>query len=185
MAAFTEKAIKESFKKLLAERPLSQITVKDIVADCGINRNTFYYHFEDIPKLIEKIIMEDFEAVIRDYPAVEKIEDCLNAVVESALQKKHVVLHIYDSVNREIYEQYLWKVCDYAIDSYMTVILNGRKIRESDLAVIKKYLASVGFGIISGWLRTGMSEDIRGMLDRICEIKKGMVEQMIARCEES
>ena len=41
-------AIMESVLKLLEERPLSKITVKDIVDECGINRNTFYYHFEDI-----------------------------------------------------------------------------------------------------------------------------------------
>ena len=45
MANFTRKAIKEAFLKLLNQRPLSQITVKDIVEDCGINRNSFYYHF--------------------------------------------------------------------------------------------------------------------------------------------
>ncbi len=59
MANFTKKAIRESFLKLLTQRPLSQITVKDIVADCGINRNTFYYYFEDISNLIENIVEED------------------------------------------------------------------------------------------------------------------------------
>ena len=59
MANFTRNAIKSSFMKLLNDRPLSQITVKDIVNDCGVNRNTFYYYFHDIPSLIEDIIMED------------------------------------------------------------------------------------------------------------------------------
>ena len=185
MASFTEKAIRESFLKLLMERPLSQITVKDIVSDCGVNRNTFYYHFEDIPELLEKIIMEDFEGVIREYPTVEKIEDCLDAVIGRALQKRQAVLHIYNSVNREISAQYLWKVCDYAADTYVTTIVKGRRIRESDLAVIKEYFASLCFGVVSGWLRKGMREDIRVMLDRMCEIKKGMVEEMFSRCEEA
>ena len=39
MANFTKKAIKESFLKLLNEKPMSRITVRDIVEDCGINRN--------------------------------------------------------------------------------------------------------------------------------------------------
>ena len=52
MADFTKKAIKESLRKLLEERPLSRITVKDIAATCGINRNTFYYHYQDIPMLL-------------------------------------------------------------------------------------------------------------------------------------
>lgn len=61
MANFTKNAIKSSFLKPLNERPLSQITVKDIVSDCGVNRNTSYYHFKDIPKLIEDIIVGDTE----------------------------------------------------------------------------------------------------------------------------
>ena len=71
MANFTKKAIEASFIKLLTERPISQITVKDIVTDCGINRNTFYYYFEDIPKLIETIVEEDAAAIIQTYPTVD------------------------------------------------------------------------------------------------------------------
>jgi len=42
---FTKKAIKDTFIELLNERPLSQITVKDIVEKCGINRNSFIIIF--------------------------------------------------------------------------------------------------------------------------------------------
>lgn len=45
MPNFTKKEIKRSFIKLLNEQPLNQISVRDIVEDCGINRNSFYYHF--------------------------------------------------------------------------------------------------------------------------------------------
>ena len=41
MAQFTKQAIINSFLKLLEEMPLDKITVKDIVEDCGVNRNTF------------------------------------------------------------------------------------------------------------------------------------------------
>ena len=43
MANFTQKAIKDTFISLLEERPLSDITVKNIVETCGINRNSFYF----------------------------------------------------------------------------------------------------------------------------------------------
>jgi hypothetical protein len=46
MPPFAKREIKNSFIKLLTERPISQITVKDIVEDCGVNRNSFYYHFQ-------------------------------------------------------------------------------------------------------------------------------------------
>ena len=183
MATFTKQALREAFIELLEERPLAQITVKDIVNHCGVNRNTFYYYFDDIPTLIEDIVTEDADEIIRRYPTVEKVEDCLNSVIETAISKRKAVLHIYNSTNREIYEQYLWKVCDYVISSYINTILNGRKISENDFYVIKKYLESVGFGMISAWLTSGMTTDIQTFFSRICEIKRGMLEEMISRCE--
>lgn len=51
MLQLTKKAIVNSFIKLLNEKPLDKITVKNIAEDCGINRNTFYYHFSDIREL--------------------------------------------------------------------------------------------------------------------------------------
>ena len=75
MPNFTCNAIKASFIKLLGERPLSQIRVKDIVADCGVNRNTFYYYFHDIPTLIEDIVTEEAKNIIRKYPSADTIED--------------------------------------------------------------------------------------------------------------
>ena len=37
-----------SLKKFMETKPLSRITVSEICKDCGFNRKTFYYHFEDI-----------------------------------------------------------------------------------------------------------------------------------------
>lgn len=51
MSAYTKQAIKNAFLKLLNDRPLNQVTVKAIVEDCGINRNTFYYHLPTFPRL--------------------------------------------------------------------------------------------------------------------------------------
>ena len=182
MANFTKRAIQESFLKLLTERPLSKITVKDIVADCGINRNTFYYYFENIPKLIESMVEEDAEKIIQSYPTVEKFENCLEAAIDFALAKKNAVLHIYHSANREIYEMYLWKICDHTINAYVTSVLRGKSVRDSDLVIVKEYLSSLAFGLFSRWLKNGMDDDIRGMLSCLMEIKKGMIEEMILCC---
>ncbi len=46
-------------KKLLAQKPLSKITIADITEDCGMNRMTFYYHFQDIYDLIDWICQEE------------------------------------------------------------------------------------------------------------------------------
>ena len=42
MPQFTKKAIIDSVLRLGAEKPINKVTVKDVVNDCGITRNTFY-----------------------------------------------------------------------------------------------------------------------------------------------
>ena len=43
----TKLQMAEALKCMIKERPFAKITVQDIVAACNINRNTFYYHFEN------------------------------------------------------------------------------------------------------------------------------------------
>ena len=78
MASFTENAIKRSFIRLLEKKPLKSITIRDIVDDCGINRSSFYYHFQDIPALLERIIQEGSDSIIRKN-ANGTIAECMEA----------------------------------------------------------------------------------------------------------
>lgn len=86
MPNFTKKAIEASFLKLLNERPLSKITVKDVV--CGINRNSFCYHFEDIPALMKSIMNEAFDELIEQQPVFTTLEECMKATIKFIVQNK-------------------------------------------------------------------------------------------------
>ena len=95
MGGFTKQAIRSSCIKLLNERPTHQtITVKDIVEDCGINRNSFYYHYQDLPSLIAEIFTEEADRLIRDYPKIDTIEDGLLAAISFVMENKKAILHI-------------------------------------------------------------------------------------------
>ncbi len=183
MADFTKKAIRNSFVKLLNEKPLKQISVRDIVDDCGINRNTFYYHFQDIPALVEAIIKEDADRIILENPKISSLEDCLNAIIGFSLKNRRAVLHIYRSVNRDIFEQHQWRVCEYAVRTYMDEILEGRTVSQKDREILVAYVKCVCFGIVMGWLESGLQEDIQKAVHRICELKLGDLETLIERCE--
>lgn len=184
MANFTKKAIRNSFVKLLNERPLNQITIRDIVDDCGVNRNTFYYYFQDLPQLLEVIVEEDAQRIIKEYSSIGSIEECMNAIISFALENRKAVMHIYHSTNRDIYERYQWKVCKYAVTVYIDNILSGRVVDEQDRKLIIDYLKCVSFGLIIGWLEEGMNSDIQLRLHRLCELRQGDFECMIARCEK-
>ena len=88
MTQFTSKAIEESFIRLLNERPLDKITIKDIVDDCGISRNTFYYHFQDITALLEHILNADVERVLSQHLDMDSWEDGFISAARFALENK-------------------------------------------------------------------------------------------------
>ena len=54
----TRKLIMDSFIELSGKKEFKDLTVKDITTEAMINRATFYYHFEDIYDLLEKVLSE-------------------------------------------------------------------------------------------------------------------------------
>lgn len=59
-----KEAFAQSLKKMLEKKTLEHITVKDIVEDCGVSRQAFYYHFNDIYALVEWIFLEEASAAL-------------------------------------------------------------------------------------------------------------------------
>ena len=185
MANFTKIAIRETFLQLLEEKPFKEISVRDIVDLCGVNRNTFYYHYRDIPDLLETIVKEDTDALIAQYSQLESLEACLNALIGFVLSRRKSVLHIYRSVNRDISEQYLWRLCDYAASTYFNSVTEDRNVSETDRNMLVTYIKCVTFGVVTGWLENGMKDNMYAFAKRIGELKQGELEEMIQRCEET
>ncbi|MCC8125979.1 MAG: TetR/AcrR family transcriptional regulator [Clostridiales bacterium] len=57
--------IAKAVEKLLLEKKALKLTVKDIVEECHITRQAFYYHFADIPDLLDWIITQKEEELDR------------------------------------------------------------------------------------------------------------------------
>ena len=158
MANFTEREIKRSFIKLLNEKPLSKISVRDIVEDCGINRNSFYYHFQDIPALLEEIVSEQSAAIIQKYPQPDSLEECFRAAFEFALSNKRAAYNIFNSVNRDLLDRELLRLCDKTVSAYI-VKADGRVINiELSLAGLEPAERDI---IVSGCLMNYYKKQLR------------------------
>ena len=68
-----------------------------------------------LPDILEE--MKTMPDLIAEYPAIDSLETCLKAALEFATKNRRAILHIYNSVNRDIFEQYLWKVCQHIVSS--------------------------------------------------------------------
>lgn len=179
MTNFTKKEIKNTFLKMLEEMPLNQITVKELVRECGINRNSFYYHYQDIPALIEEIVTEDADEIIRTYGTIDSMQTGLKAILEFVSVKRKAILHIFNSVNRDIFERDLWKVCEYVVTQYLKPILSRENVSDFDQEIIFKFYKCECFGFAMEWLNNGMEEEAQAQIDRFCEYQTRLFEELL------
>lgn len=184
MAQFTQKAIAESLIKLLNEKPLDKITIKDIVEDCGINRNTFYYHFEDIPSLVKMILNGETQKVLlRQEELVSWEEDFIRAA-QFALQNKKVVYHIYNSVQREDAEKYLYDIAGDVMWHYVEAVAAGSRAKEEDKRLIADFYKSALVGMTLDWLNNGMKYSPEPLIRRLGIMLKGNIEEALKRVDK-
>ena len=175
MPSFTRRAIKESFLKLLNQRPLNQITVKDIVEDCGINRNSFYYHFSDLPALVEEIMAEQVSAMVENHPTVDSVQEGSDAIVEFVMHNKRAIYHIYNSVSRDVFERHLMEVCRYVVTTYLDGMLE--EVEEADRDAVLRFHRCACFGSVIDWLNGGMKDDVSDYFRRIRQLRLGLPEK--------
>ncbi len=67
-ANLTKNALAGAMKELILEKPFEKITVSDICEHCGMNRKSFYYHFQDKYDLVNWIFLVGFmEEIAPDF----------------------------------------------------------------------------------------------------------------------
>lgn len=185
MPNFTERAIKEAFLKLLNEQPLTQISVRDIVEECGINRNSFYYHFKDIPSLLEEIVMDAATTLIQQHPSITSISESIEVAFRFTLDNKKAILHICNSVNRNIYEQYLMRICEYVVTTYFDTVFGKDIVSKSDRETIILFTKCELFGLSIDWINTGMKDDAIEKVKHLLLLCNGLSNEIIKRCKEN
>lgn len=177
----TREEIKRSCLKLLEEKPLSQITVKAIVEDCGINRNSFYYHYADIPTLLSDIVLESADQIILAHPDMASLEECLNTVTQFAREHKRAMLHVFKSADRALYERSLAKVCHDVVASYCRTVFGEVDADEEDQELMIRFYQCELMGQILLWLESDMQYDIQRQYSRLLELREGFAPEMMRR----
>lgn len=74
---YTRRVIKESLLRLLEDRPVNRITVKEVCEAAQINRATFYAHFTDcfdVLNQMENDLLADFERSLSFASVVDVVD---------------------------------------------------------------------------------------------------------------
>jgi len=80
MCCNTKQKIARALRQLMCERPLSKITVQDLMERAEMKRQSFYYHFQDIYDVLGWICEQQLGASLQEDPEMDFEEWCLRLV---------------------------------------------------------------------------------------------------------
>ena len=181
MSQITKRALVQSLKSLLQQKPLSKITISDITEDCGINRMTFYYHFKDIYDLVEWACAEDAARALQNKKTYDTWQQGFVQIFHAVRENKVFVMNVYRCVNREQVEKYLVPLTDQLIMGVITERAAGMTVREADQQFIAQVYSYAFVGIMLDWIRDDMRADPEELVNRLAMVIHGDITQALER----
>ncbi len=104
----TKKLLSASLKKFMGHKQLSKISVSEIAADCGVNRKTFYYHFQDIYALLKWTLEQETLEVLKKFDLLLNPEEAILFVIDYVDNNSHILNCAYDSMGREEIKRFFY-----------------------------------------------------------------------------
>ena len=181
MANFTKKAIVQTFLDLLNEKPFAKITVTDIVNRCGINRNTFYYYYQDMFALVDELLKLDLESIVDRHRTADTWMEGFLEATAMLRENKTAIYHLYNSINRERLEEYLFDLAQSAVTQFIADRAEGLNVSDQDVHNISVLYTVAIEGMMLEWLHTGMKQDQEEYLSQMEPILNGITRILLER----
>lgn len=155
MPPFTKRAIVDAFLQIVAKKPFDKITVRDIVDFCGINRNTFYYYFQDIFGVLEELFGGDRPIFGEDIPLFEGFSELLLFTGHN----RRSMQSIYLSVGGDGILKYLFPSVKASSLASLSASGAFQDTDAADLSFFADALSHATIGLYLDWLRASCREN--------------------------
>ena len=185
MSDITKKALAQSLKKLMNTKTLDEITVKDIVTDCGVNRQTFYYHFKDIYDLIEWIYKTEAVESIEGYKSYDTWQQGFLMIFEYVKNNLDFCAHCLKSDGSEPLNRFLYHATLDLLLGVVNEVSQGVNTEQKEKRFIAKFYTHAFIGVLKQWILEGATEDPRDIISEINKLVEGDIKKAIIHSDNN
>ncbi len=141
----TKDAIADGYRRILA-RGSDMMTVSAIIKECGVSRQTFYYHFKGLDDLRAYIINTTVDEMKEQCVPEKDPRENLYTIISTLNSRFELMKIIQNSPNRELHRKLLTKavaenMMDYAKKS-------GYNLRRFTLDELETTITMYAYGIV-------------------------------------
>ncbi len=164
-----KKLIAETFLEMAKQSGIDKITVKALIAECGISRQTFYYHFQDMMDVIEWLIQRAVDRMVARSLEAGTRRDALNILISSTMEERVLIRKMLNSQKREVIE----KLFVSATRAYLQEVLrNGKDDSPLNYSDMEVALDFCSFGLCGILFQYCIEEktDVDDLVGKLCRL---------------
>ena len=181
MSDLTKRALAEALKTRLSKTTLKNITIKNLTDDCGLNRQTFYYHFSDIYELMEWVFVDEANRILNlDYIDYD-IRTILGKTFNYVQKNEKLILNAYKSTDKSLLDNFLKSWIRPVVTQIIIKRAEGRNVSDEDRDFVIDVCVTVVLGITFQWLENGMEDNLSGKADKLMTLLDGNIEMALDR----
>jgi len=157
-STITKKAFADSLKELMKKKSFEKISVFDITENCGLTRQTFYYHFQDKYELVNWIYYNEvITEVIKDR-TFENWSDGFFDMLTIMKSEQHFYENALKISGQNSFQDYLFLVSRELFLELIDRITMDKEIEDEDKEFIAEFFSFGIVGMISKWAKEGMKQ---------------------------
>lgn len=185
MSQIIKNILREAFIRQLNLHSLDQITVTDLVKQCGVSRRTFYHYYQDIYQMIEELFLDETKKTMEVELEQAGWEEGFLQMIKFSSQNKNAILHIYHSNGREYLERYLYHVAKKAITYRISMDMKDQTISEEDQNLLIAFYTSAIVSLSLEWIAHGMEKNAKELIQHLMRILNGTLKTALSNCAKN
>lgn len=154
----TKKAIAQGLKELLKKKSFDKITIADITQICGLNRQTFYYHFQDKYDLVDWIYYTEAITLITADLTFDTWSDRILQMLTVMKNEAYFYQNTLKTEGLDGFEHYMFSIARELFCSIIEKIAPDGSLTEDEKGFIAEFYSFGIVGTILSWARNGMRE---------------------------
>ena len=171
----TKRALALALKELIKTHPIEKISVGNICDVCGMNRKSFYYHFQDVYDLIDWICQEEGGRALQGRKDYATWQEGFTALCRAVIENRSFIQGVYHSVQREQIEAYLYRVIYGLLIDVVEELAAPYSISREDREYITHFYKYAFVGVMLDWVRRGMREPPEAVVGRVSRMTRGQL----------
>lgn len=146
-----KEVIAQTAQRLIVENHVKKLTVKDIVEECQITRQSFFYHFEDIPALFRYIFQRNSDQMQQKANRLSDLEEALKYFFRMAINAIPDERRSMQTNYREELQKLIYEYC------YRLLVAGKKKVNlyagfsHADKKLFLRYHSYTLLGILQQW----------------------------------